>query len=51
VDYLTVGTVSKIDGRYEIDARTVSIDRMIIVHAMEQQVLQFRSQLGILNGI
>ncbi len=33
VDYLTVGTVSKIDGRYEIDARTVSIDRMFIVHA------------------
>ncbi|NCU27982.1 hypothetical protein EOM86_14895, partial [Candidatus Nomurabacteria bacterium] len=33
VDYLTVGTVSKIDGRYEVDARTVSIDNMIIVHS------------------
>lgn len=33
VDYLTVGTVSKVDGRYEVDARTVSIDSMIIVHA------------------
>ena len=33
VDYLTVGTVSKVDGRYEVDARTVSIDNMIIVHS------------------
>lgn len=33
IDYLTVGTVSKIDGRYEVDARTVSIDNMLIVHS------------------
>lgn len=33
VDYLTVGTVSKIDGRYEVDARTVGIDNMLIVHS------------------
>jgi len=33
VDFLTVGTVSKIGGRYEVDARTVSIDNMIIVHS------------------
>ncbi|HRX48705.1 MAG TPA: PEGA domain-containing protein [Spirochaetota bacterium] len=33
VDFLTVGTVSKVDGRYEVDARTVSIDNMIIVHS------------------
>jgi len=33
VDYLTVGTISKINGRYEIDARTVGVDNMIIVHA------------------
>ncbi len=33
IDYLTVGTVSKIDGRYEVDARTVGIDNMLIVHS------------------
>jgi TolA-binding protein/TolB-like protein len=33
VDYLTVGTVSKIDGRYEVDARTVGIESMLIVHS------------------
>jgi len=33
IDYLTVGTVSKINGRYEVDARTVGIDNMLIVHA------------------
>ncbi|HOP64497.1 MAG TPA: PEGA domain-containing protein [Spirochaetota bacterium] len=33
IDYLTVGTVSKVNGRYEIDARTVSVDNMIIVHS------------------
>jgi TolA-binding protein/TolB-like protein len=33
VDYLTVGTVSKIDGRYEVDARTVGIENMLIVHS------------------
>ncbi len=33
VDYLTVGTVSKIDGRYEVDSRTVGIESMNIVHA------------------
>ncbi len=33
VDYLTVGTVSKIDNRYEVDVRTVGIENMLIVHA------------------
>jgi len=33
IDYLTVGTVSKVNGRYEVDARTVSVDNMIIVHS------------------
>ena len=33
VDYLTVGTVSKIGGRYEVDARTIGINNMLIVHA------------------
>ncbi len=33
IDYLTVGTVSKIDGRYEVDARTVGVDNMLIVHS------------------
>jgi len=33
IDYLTVGTVSKIDGRYEVDARTVGINNMLIVHS------------------
>jgi TolA-binding protein/TolB-like protein len=33
VDYLTVGTVSKVNGRYEVDARTVSINNMMIVYS------------------
>jgi tetratricopeptide (TPR) repeat protein len=33
VDYLTVGTVSKLHGKYEVDARTVSIEDMIIMHS------------------
>ena len=33
VDFLTVGTVSKVYGKYEVDARTVGIDDMVIVHA------------------
>jgi len=33
VDYLTVGTVSRINGRYEVDARTVGINNMLIVHS------------------
>jgi len=33
IDYLTVGTVSKIGGRYEVDARTVGIENMQIVHS------------------
>ena len=33
VDFLTVGTVSKLHGRYEVDVRTVGIDNMIIMHA------------------
>ncbi len=33
IDYLTVGTVSKINGRYEADARTVNVDNWQIVHS------------------
>lgn len=33
VDFLTVGTVSKVNGRYEVDARTVGIDSMTIFHS------------------
>lgn len=33
VDYLTVGTVSKINGKYEVDARTIGINNMLIVHS------------------
>lgn len=33
VDYLTVGTVSKIGNKYEVDARTIGINNMLIVHA------------------
>lgn len=33
VDFLTVGTVSKVNDRYEVDARTVGIDSMTIVHS------------------
>ncbi|MCP4136216.1 MAG: tetratricopeptide repeat protein [bacterium] len=33
VNYLTVGTISKFGGRYEIDARTVNIDDWTIVYS------------------
>ena len=33
VDFLTVGTVSKLYGKYEVDVRTVAINDMAIVHA------------------
>ncbi|MDR3237714.1 MAG: PEGA domain-containing protein [Spirochaetia bacterium] len=33
IDFLTVGTVSKLNGKYEIDVRTVGIDDMTIIHA------------------
>ena len=33
VDFLTVGTVSKLHGKYEVDVRTVGINDMIIIHA------------------
>ena len=33
IKYLTVGTVSKFEGFYEVDARTVNIDTWVIVHS------------------
>jgi len=33
VDFLTVGTVSKLNGKYEVDVRTVGINDMVIIHA------------------
>jgi len=33
VDYLTVGTISKFNNRYEVDARTVDINDWSIVHS------------------
>ena len=46
VDFLTVGTVSKLHGKYEVDARTVGIDNMIIVHSSGASANSLAEALG-----
>ncbi len=46
IDYLTVGTVSKIDGKYEVDARTVGVDNMLIVHAQGSSSKSLKEAAG-----
>jgi len=46
IDYLTVGTVSKIDGKYEVDARTVGIDNMLIVHSQGSSAKSLKEAAG-----
>ncbi len=46
VDFLTVGTVSKVNGRYEVDVRTVSIDNMIIVQSQGSSAATLNEAVG-----
>jgi TolA-binding protein/TolB-like protein len=49
VDYLTVGTVSKLRGKYEVDVRTVSINDMVIVHSCGASGATLSEAIGDVN--